>query len=174
MVQVQPEQETTRRHTCKSSPDLPREGLGEQRRLAWHWICRSSIKVFQVISEGSHFFEELGIKSLKEWISFSRSGRLPPDMPSNPNSKYLNEGWAGWGDWLGTGTIAPSLRKFRPFAEARAFARSLGITGSAEWYKLKKGGRLPPDLPSIPTGTTAPRVGRGGATGWGPGEWVLV
>ena len=37
---------------------------------------------------------------------------------------YADKGWKSWGDWLGTGTIATHLRQYRPFREARAFARN--------------------------------------------------
>jgi hypothetical protein len=32
-----------------------------------------------------------------------------------------------WGDWFGTGNIAPFRKKSRPFEEARAFAHTLGF-----------------------------------------------
>ena len=59
------------------------------------------------------------------------------------------------GDWLGTGTIAPRLRQYRPFREARAFARKLKLKSETEWLAFCKGempqlGRLPKDIPATP------------------------
>ena len=30
----------------------------------------------------------------------------PLDIPTNPRVIYMNKGWVGFGDWLGTGRIA--------------------------------------------------------------------
>jgi hypothetical protein len=54
------------------------------------------------------------------------------------------------GDWLGTGTIAAHLRKYRSFEESRAFARSLGLSSVGEWRAHCKANRLPPDIPTNP------------------------
>ena len=49
----------------------------------------------------------LGLKSVKEWNEWSKSGERPPDIPSCPDTVYKGEGWNGWGDFLG----------YRPAAE---------------------------------------------------------
>jgi hypothetical protein len=64
---------------------------------------------------------------------------MPIDIPSNPRSIYLNQGWKGYGDWLGTGRIANFNKVYRPFEEARAFVQSLEIKGFEEWSKFCKG-----------------------------------
>ncbi len=71
-------------------------------------------------------------------------------MPVSPNVAYRNHGWRGWGDWLGTGRIANQDRQFRPFAEARKFARSLGFTNQAQWFAFAKGDKRPDDVPANP------------------------
>ncbi len=38
----------------------------------------------------------------------------------------------------------------RPFAAARAFARSLNLTSEKAWRDWRKGGARPPDIPSHP------------------------
>jgi hypothetical protein len=98
-------------------------------------------------------------------------GTLPPDVPSYPNRTYCKKGWAGMGDWLGTGTIPTQRRKYRSFDDARSFARSLNLRGNSEWRKFCKGnmpikGNLPPDVPANPNITYA-------AEGWaGYGDWL--
>ena len=69
----------------------------------------------------------LGLKSQAEWRDYCKSGKKPDDIPANPHQIYANDGWAGMGDWLGTGTVATHLRQYRSFKEARAFVRSLGL-----------------------------------------------
>ena len=43
------------------------------------------------------------------------------------------------GDWLGTGKIAPRLRVYLAFKEAREFARSLNLKSRSDWVKFCKG-----------------------------------
>lgn len=98
-------------------------------------------------------------------------GMLPADIPANPNQTYAAEGWKGFGDWLGTGIIAPSLREYLPFKKARAFVRSLELRSGAEWDKFCKGqmpekGFLPADIPVAPHSLYR-------YSGWlGLGDWL--
>ncbi len=81
---------------------------------------------------------------------YCKSGKLPPDIPANPYSVYRDRGWGGRGDWLGTGTIATRNREYRPFRQARAFVRSLGLKSRVEWQTYSKSGKRPPDIPGEP------------------------
>ena len=95
------------------------------------------------------------LNSYAEWKKFCSEGKLPQDVPRAPDQKYKDEGWDGWGDWLGTGTVPTRDRQYRPFKQARSFVRSLGLKNSSEWRKYCKGelpekGRKPRDIPSDP------------------------
>ncbi|MFA6288761.1 MAG: hypothetical protein WC661_15365 [Opitutaceae bacterium] len=75
----------------------------------------------------------------------------PDNIPSNPNFTYKETGWAGTADWLGYGApTSPQLSQFRPFAEAREFARSLKLLGWLEWREYVRNAVKPADIPSIP------------------------
>jgi predicted helicase len=122
------------------------------------------------------FARSLGLKSGEEWKAFCKGhlkqkGRLPADVPAAPNFAYADSGWAGMGDWLGTGRVANQLRKHRPFNKARLFAQSLGLASRAEWIAYCKGdlpkkARLPPDIPANPVRAYAKQ-------GWaGMGDWL--
>ena len=52
--------------------------------------------------------------------------------------------------WLGTGTIAPRLRKYRPFKQARKFVHTLKLETSLDWRSYTKSGHLPADIPANP------------------------
>src|ERR1035437_4032677 len=101
----------------------------------------------------------LGLKSQREWDAFckgqmQRVGRLPTRIPATPRTVYADRGRKGMGDWLGTGTVANWLRKYRPFHEARVFVRKLNLNNRAEWRAYCKGeiprlGRVPADIPVI-------------------------
>ena len=56
--------------------------------------------------------EKLNLKNQNEWKEYVKSGNKPIDIPANPNKVYINDGWKGFGDWLGTGTIAHKDKKF--------------------------------------------------------------
>jgi hypothetical protein len=113
------------------------------------------------------FAQSLGLKTRDEWFGWSKSGIRPGSIPADPRDAYKENGWSGWGDWLGTGNtryirqnpdIEPSNRtqtsigraSFLPFAEARGFVRSLGLSGSKEWQAWCKTPARPADIPTNP------------------------
>ena len=107
------------------------------------------------------FVHSLGLKNRNEWGQYCNGQRsmLPPkpdDIPAAPDSYYQDHGWSGWGNWLGTGTIAPFLRTYRTFEDARQFSRSIGLKNWGEWGAYCKG-RLseqppkPDDIPAVPS-----------------------
>jgi hypothetical protein len=72
-------------------------------------------------------------------------------MPADP-SKLYKKNWTTWGDFLGTGSIAPSNRSFLPFQEAKGFAQSLGLKGQDEWHIYSTSKKRPIDIPTDPRG----------------------
>jgi hypothetical protein len=58
--------------------------------------------------------------------------------------------WKGWGDWLGTGTIARQNMQYRTFEEARDYVHALGLKNKEEWSKYCKSGKKPKDIPANP------------------------
>ena len=72
-------------------------------------------------------------------------------MPSNPHKIYAGLGWAGYGDWLGTGNMPSRKKEFRSFQACRVFARSLELPGLAAWWAWNKiPGNRPDDIPCDP------------------------
>jgi len=139
----------------------------------WDRLAKLSWRPFE---EARAFARGLKLKCKDEWSAFCegeipRLGRLPADIPTNPAKTYVDKGWTGYGDWLGTGTIATHLREYLSFSEARAFARSLKLKNGDEWRAFCRGempqsGKLPVDIPANPNNTYADR-------GWkGMGDWL--
>ncbi len=139
----------------------------------WSRLAKMSWRPFV---EAREFARSLNLKSGAEWKRFSRGeipekGTLPEDIPARPSRTYRNVGWLGIGDWLGTGSIAYYLREYRPFEEARKFARSLNLKNQSEWRMFAQGempekGLLPKDIPAKPDNTY-------GDKGWaGVGDWL--
>ena len=121
------------------------------------------LRDFRSYKLARNFVCSLKLKSCYEWRKFytgqfPEKGKLPLDIPANPREIYKNSGWMGFGDWLGTETIAPRSRKFLIFNKAREFARSLSLRSQREWYQFCKGeipgkGTLPLDIPTTPSRT---------------------
>jgi hypothetical protein len=133
----------------------------------WDRVGRANWRPFD---EARAFVHSLGLKSLAEWLDYCKSGKKPADIPSNPQLKYAKEGWAGYGDWVGTGRVATQLRELRPFGEARAFVHTLALKSHAEWQVYCTSGNKPDDIPFKPNRTYAKRVGPGWAIGSALGQ----
>ncbi len=106
---------------------------------------------FRTFSDAKTFVRSRSLKSRKEWKEYCKSGKKPNDIPTYPNEYYKDKGWISWGDWLGTNFIAHQNRKYRPFNEARDYARSLNLPGQKEWEEYCKSGKKPNDIPSDPS-----------------------
>ena len=112
------------------------------------------------------FVRSLGLKSGAEWLDYCKSGKKPNDIPASPQNVYAQYGWSHWGDWLGTGYVAPSQRQYRSFKKARAFVCGLGLKSEHEWLDYCKSGKKPTDIPAKPSRTYA-------EDGWsGYGDWL--
>jgi hypothetical protein len=112
------------------------------------------------------FVRDLGLKSIREWCDYVRSGKKPDDIPHMPHKFYANDGWAGWRDWLGVNAVAARPSQYRSFKKASAFVRSLGLVSISKWRAYSKSAKKPDDIPPDPETTYAEH----GWAGWG--EWL--
>ena len=140
----------------------------------WGRLAKLSWRPFE---EAKLFVHSLKLKSQAEWVAYcsgemlNTKGSIPYDIPLTPRSAYKGKGWTSMGDWLGTGTVAPNLITYRPFDEARSFARSLMLKDGDEWRSYCTGSthhseKLPDDIPRHPDQTYAD-------SGWsGMGDWI--
>jgi hypothetical protein len=96
------------------------------------------------------FTRKLGLKNLKEWNEYCKSGNKPDDIPSRPSGTYKNE-FKGMVDFLGTATHFN--KQCRPFTEARDFTMGLNLKGQKEWRIYCKSGNKPDDIPANPDST---------------------
>lgn len=170
-----------------SAPDLRRlcdrlgySTAGTPRQLATR-LCNAleqtdaRVTRWRQYEEARSFARRLQLNSQAEWFAFARGrmpgkGELPEDIPRKPESAYV-DCWSTWGDFLGTGNPSRRDIRYRPFADARAYVRSLGIANAAEWkvFVTRRVGNqrvCPPDIPSMPSRVYA-------TTGWvGFGDWL--
>jgi superfamily II DNA or RNA helicase len=164
--------------------DIPANPRKTYASMSWKgmgdWLGTGTIapnlRAYLRFKEARAFACSLKLKGSKEWRMFCKGrlpekGMLPANIPANPNLVYAKEGWKSYGDWLGTGTIAPYLRKFLSFEEARQIVHSIKLNNQAEWHRFCKGlmpekGALPANIPAKPSETYANK-------GWkGMGDWI--
>ena len=154
--------------TRTTKPNSTAKEMGADDRLGLIMtIKRHTSPNWRSFLEARAFARSKELTNQAEWFRFCRSGDKPDDIPTNPNQTYKAE-WRGFGDWLGTGAVAPRDRQYRSFQAARAFVRSKGLTNQAEWRAFCRSGDKPDDIPAAPqTGTIRPSGG-GLATGLAP------
>jgi hypothetical protein len=104
---------------------------------------------WQPFDEARALARSLNFANSAAWLAWARSAACPSDIPVFPDSAYEDEGWAGWADWLGH-PKGSRHHHWRPFEEARALARSLGLASSDAWKVWVERAACPPDLPACP------------------------
>jgi hypothetical protein len=109
--------------------------------------------VYKEFKLAKKFVHSLKLKNCAEWYAFCKTSNKPQDIPSSPRNFYLDKGWNGMGDWLGTGRLANFDIKYRVFNEARDFVQKLGIKSNSEWINYCKNGNKPLDIPTKPHST---------------------
>ena len=160
--------------------DIPASPKNVYKDKGWQgtadWLGNGSIpyqrKGHLPFAEARKFARSLKLSSQKEWLRYCR-GELeayppkPKDIPVSPQDVYKGKGWTGTRDWL-----MKKKSKWRSFAEARSFARSLKLNSQEEWYwyctgKLKDYPPKPKDIPASPK-----NVYKG--KGWtGTRDWLM-
>jgi hypothetical protein len=121
------------------------KGMGD-----WLGTGYLATREYHSFEEARKFVHSLELKSVAEWMKFCKSGKKPEHIPTNPARIYKDKGWISWGDWLGTGAIAPQNREFLPFKEAREFVHELQLKSAEEWIEYYKSGNKPADVPANP------------------------
>jgi hypothetical protein len=130
-------------------------GLRDWLGLGADWPAEPAYLPFR---EARRIARRLRLRNQDDWDRWIH-GELPdlprprPEMPPCPDRAYARA-WQGWTDWLGQAR-AGGRRGWRPFAEAREFARGLGMRSRCEWDRWAAGRDpvrppRPRDIPSDP------------------------
>ena len=113
---------TTQRHWHRWSkagnrpadiPGNPQDYYSTEEWKGWgHFLGTNNISKnqmkFRSFEETRAYVAALGLRTQKEWQSWSKSGKRPTDIPSNPQSKYKEKGWRGWQHFLSTSSFYAS------------------------------------------------------------------
>ena len=117
------------------------------------WLGTGTIankhKTFLPFNEAREYVRNLKLKSKTKWVEYVKSGEKPNNIPAAVNKIYKDE-WIGWGDWLGTGTIATFNLEFIPYEEAKEFVQKLNLKTMEEFKNYAKNNGLPKKFPLYP------------------------
>jgi hypothetical protein len=160
---------------CKSGkkpPDIPGKPSVTYADTGWvgmgDWLSTGAIatrfRKYRSFKDARAFVHSLDLKSRSEWEKYCGSGKKPADIPATPWKTYVTTGWAGIGDWLGTGRLRGA--GWRPFNKARMLVRGLGLQSREQWVAYCKSGKKPADIPAQPNQTFA----KAGWAGWATGS----
>lgn len=143
-------------------PATPNTAYENKGWVSWgDWLGTDTIAVYNrtylPFAEAREFVRALKLRRQQDWIEYCQGklaghGKKPENIPSTPGKLYADQGWRGYGDWLGTGRVAAHLKVYRNFVDARLFARSLGLKTKTEWTMYSQGliprlGTKPDDIP---------------------------
>ncbi|XRB11443.1 hypothetical protein RI054_02g12760 [Pseudoscourfieldia marina] len=149
-----------RPHDIPSTPNVTYASsgwlsLGDFLGYAEGKVARS----FRSFEGARAYVHTFGLKSVKEWKAWRRSGARPHDIPSVPETHYASSGWTSYPDFLGyaVGKEAQVRQRtdFRSFEDARAYVRTFGLKSVKEWKAWSSSGARPHDIPGNPNVTYA-------------------
>jgi hypothetical protein len=107
-------------------------------------------KQFRDFESARKFAQKLGLKSSRDWIEYYTLNDKLHKVPRNPAIFYKKNGWASWGDFLGTGITSSKKKQYRSFKESRKYVRNLKLKNAEQWHEYCKSGNKPDDIPRNP------------------------
>ena len=152
-------------------PACPQRTYKHDGWQGWgHWLGTGNVapkdQQFLPFKKAVLYARSLKLKSEKEWREWCKSDARPQNIASTPDRTYKQDGWQGYGNWLGTGNVPPKGHHFLPFKKALLYARSLNLQTQTEWCAFSKSGARPANIPSAPQATYK-------HAGWqGHGYWL--
>ena len=106
------------------------------------------LKDWMSYEEARAFVQKAGIKTVAEFREWSKAGKKPPNIPTDPKTIYKEE-WVSWFHFLGTDKRG-NRKNWMSFAEAQAVIQKAGIKTFAEFREWSRAGHRPPDFPTNP------------------------
>ena len=124
-----------------ANPQSTYKGVGWKGMADWIGSGRVLLNNRQLFefNAARTYVHSLKIEGQKEWFKFTKSQKFPDFLPKQPNRYYAESGWISFGDWLGTGYVAPSRREFLKFEFAKKYVQKLKIKSAQDWRKFIRG-----------------------------------
>jgi superfamily II DNA or RNA helicase len=134
--------------------NIPSSPSGVYKNSGWNgwndWLNNKT--EYRSYEKAREFVHKLELNSRDYWIDYCKSGEKPADIPLTPWNTYLNKGWSGMGDWLGTGNVKYGSRDYLSFEEARTFVHKLNLKTRTDWVNYCKSGEKPENIRTEPRG----------------------
>lgn len=100
-------------------------------------------KNYRSFEQARAYVRSLGLSKEEDWNTYIQGGypekgKLPADIPANPEEIYKGKGWTNLTDWI-CDHYQPVVVEHEDFEKARSFARSLKLTSIQEWEAFRNG-----------------------------------
>jgi hypothetical protein len=100
--------------------------------------------------EARQFARKRNFKTVAQWRRWAKSRHRPSYIPHAPDIIYKDNGFAGWGDFLGTKIVNRKKRKFLSYSKAREFMKDKGLKNWNDWKEFCANGERPYNIPGNP------------------------
>jgi predicted helicase len=130
--------------------DIPKNVAEYYEKVFEDWYIFLG-KSWQSYEEAKKYAHSLKLKTKAEWEEHIKTKNFPKNI--RRDVRGYKKDWKDWGDFLGTGSISPHLKKnyYRQYKDAKKYAQSLKLTGWKEWRKHTKSNNFPKDIPKEPS-----------------------
>ena len=115
----------------------------------WEDFLGKEIKIYRSLLETKKYAQSLKIRGRKEWDQHAQTKKFPKDIYVNVEQAFRKE-WKSWGDFLGTGVIAPQYREYKSFKEVKKYVQKLNLKSRDDWNRHTKTNKFPDDIPKSP------------------------
>ncbi len=124
--------------TSDKPANMPADPLKAYKGKGWKgwpdWFGRKPMRAsgrerVKEFLEAREFARSLNLTSYRAWKEWAKSDECPKDIPYSPEERYEDEGWIGWGDFLGFQsrwthtTIVAFLQSLQPRSESTGKGR---------------------------------------------------
>lgn len=108
----------------------------------------SSNRNFLTLENAKRFVRKLNIKNYAGWKECYKSGKIPSNIPAQPEMYYKNKGWVNWRHFLGAGHKVG--RDFLSIEDAKKVVEKFSIKSCNEWFRFFQKVERPFNLPFNP------------------------
>jgi len=117
--------------------------------LCGNIIYSTHDRKFLDIDVAKKIIKKLNFKNVKEWQTYSRSGKMSSCIPKDPAKSYSGKGWVNFYDWIGKEKpVYLSFLKARCFMSERN--RKLNLKTWDDWKKYSCSSSRPKNIPPAP------------------------
>jgi predicted helicase len=104
---------------------------------------------YKSYEQAKNYTKQLKLKTVNEWIKYTRSTKFPTDIPKSPQTFYKKE-FEGFGIFLGTGVLGTNYRKYLSYKNAKTYLKSKQLKSYKEFKEFSKSKDFPANIPRAP------------------------